>query len=55
MTRTWRKAIAQSLPDQVAQSILERIATGELLPGHRVADLSPVLGSMFFVVGDMDR
>ncbi|MCW2907482.1 MAG: hypothetical protein JWL68_2271 [Actinomycetia bacterium] len=28
---------------------------GELLPGHRVADLSPVLGSMFFVVGDMDR
>ncbi len=28
---------------------------GELLPGHRVADLSPILGSMFFVVGDMDR
>ena len=27
----------------------------ELLPGHRVADLSPILGSMFFVVGDMDR
>ena len=28
---------------------------GELLPGHRVADLTPILGSMFFVVGDMDR
>ena len=28
---------------------------GDLLPGHRVADLSPILGSMFFVVGDMDR
>jgi NADH-quinone oxidoreductase subunit D len=28
---------------------------GELLPGHRVANLSPILGSMFFVVGDMDR
>ena len=27
----------------------------ELLPGHRVADLSPILGSLFFVVGDMDR
>jgi NADH-quinone oxidoreductase subunit D len=28
---------------------------GELLPGHRVADLTTILGSMFFVVGDMDR
>ena len=28
---------------------------GELLPGHQVADISPILGSMFFVVGDMDR
>ena len=27
----------------------------ELLPGHRVADLPAILGSMFFVVGDMDR
>ena len=27
----------------------------ELLPGHRVADLAPILGSLFFVVGDMDR
>jgi NADH-quinone oxidoreductase subunit D len=28
---------------------------GELLPGHRVADLSAILGSLFFVVGDIDR
>ncbi len=27
----------------------------ELLPGHRVTDLAPILGSLFFVVGDMDR
>jgi len=27
----------------------------DLLPGHRVADLAPILGSLFFVVGDMDR
>jgi len=26
-----------------------------LLPGHRAADLAAVLGSLFFVVGDMDR
>jgi NADH-quinone oxidoreductase subunit D len=27
----------------------------EVLPGHRVADLAPILGSLFFIVGDMDR
>jgi len=27
----------------------------DLLPGHRVSDLAAVLGSLFFVVGDMDR
>ena len=27
----------------------------ELLPGQRVADLAAILGSLFFVVGDMDR
>jgi NADH-quinone oxidoreductase subunit D len=27
----------------------------EVLPGHRVADLAPVVGSLFFVVGDLDR
>ncbi len=28
---------------------------GELLPGHRVGDLTAILGSLFFVTGDMDR
>jgi NADH-quinone oxidoreductase subunit D len=27
----------------------------ELLPGQRVTDLAPILGSLFFIVGDMDR
>src|SRR5215472_6278500 len=27
----------------------------EMLPGHRVTDLPAVLGSLFFVVGDLDR
>jgi NADH-quinone oxidoreductase subunit D len=27
----------------------------DVLPGHRVADLAAILGSLFFVVGDMDR
>jgi NADH:ubiquinone oxidoreductase subunit D len=27
----------------------------EVLPGHRIADLAPILGSLFFIVGDMDR
>ncbi len=28
---------------------------GELVPGHRVGDLTAILGSLFFVTGDMDR
>jgi NADH-quinone oxidoreductase subunit D len=27
----------------------------EIVPGHRVEDLTAILGSLFFVVGDMDR
>jgi NADH-quinone oxidoreductase subunit D len=27
----------------------------EVLSGSRIADLSAILGSMFFIVGDMDR
>jgi NADH:ubiquinone oxidoreductase subunit D len=27
----------------------------EVLPGHRVADLAAILGSLFFIVGDMDK
>ena len=28
---------------------------GELLPGHLIADMIAILGSMFFVVGDVDK
>ena len=28
---------------------------GELLPGHTIADLVPILCSMFFIVGDIDK
>jgi NADH-quinone oxidoreductase subunit D len=30
-------------------------ALSVILPGARVADLVPILGSMFFVVGDIDK
>ena len=30
-------------------------ALSAILPGCRVADLIPILGSMFFVVGDIDK
>jgi DNA-binding FadR family transcriptional regulator len=46
MTKPWRKGIAHSLPDQVAQSILERIAAGELLPGHRLPSQRDLAASM---------
>src|SRR5579885_3051357 len=36
MTKTWPKPTVQSLPDQVTQTILARIAAGELRPGHRL-------------------
>ena len=36
MTKAWPKPIIQSLPDQVAQAILHRVATGELQPWHRL-------------------
>jgi NADH:ubiquinone oxidoreductase subunit D len=26
-----------------------------VLPGHRIEDVTAILGSLFFVVGDMDR
>jgi len=36
MNKPWPKPIVKSLPDQVAQTILQRIANGELRPGHRL-------------------
>ncbi len=36
MIKIWPNPTVQTLPDQVAQAILQRIATGELQPGHRL-------------------
>jgi NADH:ubiquinone oxidoreductase subunit D len=30
-------------------------ALGAVLPGQRLQDLVPVLSSMFFVIGDIDK
>ena len=46
MTKTWPKPIVQSLPDQVAQTIFERIATGELRPGHQLPSQRDLAESM---------
>ena len=46
MTKAWPTATVQSLPDQVAQMILERIATGELRPGHRLPSQRGLAQSM---------
>ena len=46
MTKIWPKAVFHSLPDQVAQTILERIATGELRPGHRLPSQRDLAESM---------
>jgi GntR family transcriptional regulator, transcriptional repressor for pyruvate dehydrogenase complex len=46
MTKTWPKPIAQSLPDQVAQTIFELIASGDLRPGHRLPSQRDLAGSM---------
>lgn len=36
MTKAWPKPSLQNLPDQVAQTILQRISSGELPPGSRL-------------------
>ncbi len=36
MNQIWPKPIAQSLPDQVAELIVQRIATGQLATGHKL-------------------
>jgi len=45
-TKIWPKAVFHSLPDQVAQTILGRIATGELRPGHRLPSQRDLAESM---------
>jgi GntR family transcriptional regulator, transcriptional repressor for pyruvate dehydrogenase complex len=46
MTKAWSKPTIQSLPDQVAQMILQRIADGELQPGHHLPAQRELAGSM---------
>lgn len=46
MTDAWPSPIVQTLPDQVAQTILKRIATGELAPGHRLPSQRELAQSM---------
>jgi GntR family transcriptional repressor for pyruvate dehydrogenase complex len=46
MTKTWPIPVTQTLPDQVAQTILQRIASGELLPGHRLPSQRDLAQSM---------
>ena len=46
MTKAWPSPVVHSLPDQVAQAILQRIATGELLPGHRLPSQRDLAQSM---------
>ena len=46
MTKAWPTPVTQTLPDQVAQTILQRIASGELLPGHRLPSQRDLAQSM---------
>ncbi|MCK6451130.1 MAG: FCD domain-containing protein [Alphaproteobacteria bacterium] len=46
MTKAWPSPVVQTLPDQVAQMILARIATGELAPGHRLPSQRDLAQSM---------
>jgi len=46
MTKTWPSPIVQTLPDQVAQTILQRIAKGELAPGHKLPSQRDLAQSM---------
>ena len=62
------RGIRADIADQVTNSRWPRVVMklrsasfsnvqvlSELLPASRVADLPAILGSMFFVVGDIDR
>jgi len=46
MTKSWPTPVTQTLPDQVAQTILQRIASGELLPGNRLPSQRDLAQSM---------
>lgn len=46
MTKAWPSPVVQTLPDQVAQMILARIAAGELAPGHRLPSQRELAQSM---------
>ena len=46
MTKAWPNPTVQTLPDQVARTILQRIATGELMPGHRLPSQRDLAQSM---------
>lgn len=53
MTKAWPKPVVQTLPDFVAQAILQRIATGDLEPGQRLPaqrDLAQSMGVGLAVV-----
>jgi GntR family transcriptional repressor for pyruvate dehydrogenase complex len=46
MAKAWPSLTVQTLPDQVAQMILQRIAAGELRPGHRLPSQRELAQSM---------
>lgn len=46
MSKAWPIATVQTLPDQVAHTILQRIATGEILPGHTLPSQRDLAQSM---------
>jgi GntR family transcriptional repressor for pyruvate dehydrogenase complex len=46
MSKIWPKPVSQSLPDQVAGFIVQRIATGDLAAGHRLPSQRQLAQSM---------
>lgn len=46
MSKAWPVATVQTLPDQVAHTILQRIAAGDLLPGHTLPSQRELAYSM---------
>jgi GntR family transcriptional regulator, transcriptional repressor for pyruvate dehydrogenase complex len=46
MTKIWPKPVSQSLPDQVAELIVQRIANGDLAVGHRLPSQRSLAQSM---------